>query len=297
MAWQRTIPFGYRMRDGKIEPNPAEADAVEFIYSCYRQGDSYLTIAGAMSELGVRYHAATPDWNKHMVKRILENPKYAGQGAYPAILTRDSWLDAQTVRNRKTLGWQEQSECVELLKRRMVCRECGAPFSKITPTNATGNRWWHCSNPECGCTLRIKDEPLEEAVTALMNRLIAGPELLDPREPGEYPLSLEAGRIQNEINRELGKPDMSEKCLTVLIFACAAEKYNILNGSEMRSETARLKAELREHPLLTAFDARLFIKTAEALLISADGTLSLRLTGGNILSENRKEQTNHADDH
>jgi len=30
MAWQRTIPFGYGMRDGQIVPCPEEADAVAF---------------------------------------------------------------------------------------------------------------------------------------------------------------------------------------------------------------------------------------------------------------------------
>lgn len=296
MAWQRKIPFGYRMERGEIVPHPEEAEAVAFIYGLYRQGESYLRIAGAMSELGVRYHEATCEWNKHMIKRMLENPKYAGQEPFPAIVPAEVWREAQAVRDRKTTGWKSQSPCVELLKRGMVCGECGAAFSRHTPTNASGNRWWHCSNPECSCTLKMRDDTLEEAVTALLNRLVTEPELLDPREPGERPLSLEAARMQNEINRELGKTEINEEYLTALIFSCAAEKYEMLDSGEAQRKTARLKAELRERPLLTAFDASLFSETTEALLVSADGSLALRLYSGGDITETGKEREPYASD-
>jgi len=294
MAWQRKIPFGYRMERGEIVPHQEEAEAVAFIYDLYRQDDSYLSIANAMSELGIRYHAAVPEWNKHMVKRMLENPKYAGLEAYPALVSTKAWQEAQAMRSRKTAGWKSQPSCIELIKRKMVCGECGAPFSKAAHTNASGNRWWHCSNPECSCALKLRDDTLEETVTALLNRLITEPELLDPREPGELPLSLEAARMQNEINRELGKAEINEECLTALIFGYAAEKYAMLDSGESQRKTARLKAELRERPLLTAFDASLFSEITEALLVSADGALALRLYSGGDIYETGKEQDTYA---
>lgn len=294
MAWQRKIPFGYEMRDGEIVPHQEEAEAVAFIYDSYRQGESYLKIAGTMSELGIRYHRATPEWNKHMIKRILENPKYAGQRGYPAILPAEVWRDAQAVRGRKTIGWQSQSPCVEMVKRRLVCGECRSAFDKNTPTNATGNRWWHCSNPECACSLKITDGTLEEMVTALLNRLIVRPELLDRPEGGELPLSLEAAWMQNEINRELGKADMNEEYLTALILGCAAEKYAVLDTAESRRKTARLKEELQGRSLLTEFDPELFDRAVEALLVSADGTLALRVPGGNHITETGKESPEYA---
>jgi len=284
------------MEGGEITPCPEEAEAVAFIYGCYRQGESYLNIASAMNELGVRYHEATPEWNKHMVKRILENPKYTGRGAYPAILPESEWREAQTVRSRKTAAWKSQPLCVETVKRRMVCGECGSPFSKDAHTTGK-NRWWHCGNAECSCTLKMRDEALEEAVTALLNRLVTEPELLNPLEPSEPALSLEAARMQNEINRELSKSELDEEYLTALILGCAAEKYAMPDGSEARRKIARLKAELREQPLLTAFDTALFGDIAEALLVGADGSLALRIVGGHIISETGKEHMRHANGH
>ena len=78
MAWQRKIPFGYQIQNGRVACHPEEMDAVKAIFSHYLLGSSYNQIADAMTRQGVRYHQHTAQWNKHMVKRILENEKYLG---------------------------------------------------------------------------------------------------------------------------------------------------------------------------------------------------------------------------
>jgi len=294
MAWHRKIPFGYKMAKGEIVSHPEEADAVAFIYDNYRKGGSYLTIAKAMTERGVRYHEAAAEWNKHMVKRILENPKYAGLDAYPAIVTHKEWLCVQDKRDGKTAEWISQSICVELAKRRMFCGECGSAISKDTSAR-DGTRWWHCSNPECTVMLMMRDDTLEETVTALMNRLITSPELLDPREPAAPRVSFDAARMQNEINRELGKVDLNEEYLTSLILGCAAEKYALLDDGSEQRKIAWLKTELTKRSLLTAFDPALFSDVTDTLLVMADKTLALRIVGGNIISEIGKEHIKNAD--
>ena len=298
MAWQRQIPFGYQMISGSIMRQSEEADAVDFIFSSYLQGESYLKIADSMSTLGIRYHKANADWNKHMIKRILENPKYAGCESYPPIVSTKVWREAQAVRDRKTVGWKAQPNCVETVKRKLVCGECGSVFSKDTSTNASGNRWWHCSNAGCGCTFKLRDNELEETVTGLMNLLIISPELLDRAsagtvsETGLSPLSLEAARMQNEINRELGKQDMNEDYLVSLIFGCAAEKYDMLHDSITRREMGIAKSELANHPILTAFDPKLFGQAVESLIANADGTFALRVIGGNVILDGKEINVN-----
>ncbi len=286
MGWQRQIPFGYRMAGGKIVSCPIEAEAVAFIYARYRQGDSYLTIAEAMSKRDIRYHNATGAWNKHMVKRILENPKYAGLGEYPPLLPRDVWHAAQTVRSGKTAAYIGQTPAVRMLKRRMMCGVCGAPIDKHTRTNASGKRWWYCSAPECPVRLTLPDHDLERTVTGLLNRLVASPDLLEPREAHEQPASFEAARIQNEIYRELGKPELDEDHLASLIFTCAEEKYAALGGGLPEGKISALKEELGNRAPLTEFDAALFAATADTLLVMAGSALALRTVGGNIILEN-----------
>ena len=64
------------IRDGLIQQHPQEADAVRYIYGQYLAGASLLTIAENMTRQGVRYHQRTAEWNKNMVKRILENARW-----------------------------------------------------------------------------------------------------------------------------------------------------------------------------------------------------------------------------
>ena len=83
MAWQRRIPLGYEIQGGQLRPHPQEGDAVRYIFGQYLAGASLLAIAEGMTGRGPRYHQHTPEWNKHMVKRVLENARYTGSDGYP----------------------------------------------------------------------------------------------------------------------------------------------------------------------------------------------------------------------
>ena len=92
MAWQRKIPFGYQVQNGRINCHPEEAELVRAIFSRYLLGGSYSQIADEMTQQGVRYHQHTAQWNKHMVKRILENERYLGMDGYPQLVTDEEFL-------------------------------------------------------------------------------------------------------------------------------------------------------------------------------------------------------------
>lgn len=63
MAKNRTIPFGYMMRNGNITANPKEVLAVVEIFSEYLAGKSLSEIA---AEMDVPY-SENSKWNKNMV--------------------------------------------------------------------------------------------------------------------------------------------------------------------------------------------------------------------------------------
>lgn len=54
MAWQRKIPFGYQVQNGRINCHPEEAELVRAIFSRYLLGGSYSQIADEMTQQGVR---------------------------------------------------------------------------------------------------------------------------------------------------------------------------------------------------------------------------------------------------
>jgi hypothetical protein len=292
MARQRTIPFGYKIENGRIVPHPDEAKAIRRIYYLYLKGDSYLIIAKAMAADGIRYHADTTVWNKHMVKRILENEGYTGAGGWPEIILPTIFNRVSQIRLSKTAGWREHPACNDAVKRKLVCAACGTPF-RIPTSLRNGIRWWHCGNDECGNMLRITDTELEQRVIALLNRLISQPELID-MPPLPAPLPIESERIQNELYRELGKVDWDEYYARSLALACAAERYEALgNRDNLVQKAAALKMRLTGMAPLTVFDGELFNEAASALLVDADGTFALKLISGTIITENESGEVEH----
>jgi hypothetical protein len=293
MAWQRKIPFGYRIVNGEIAINPNEVQAVKRIFSSFLGGASFATIADTMTASGPRYHTEKPDWNKHMVKRMLENPKYAGTDDYPAIITADTYEQAQRLRVSKTENHTPHPDCNNVVKRKLVCAVCGFPYNRHA-YKKNESRWWHCSNEECGGTLKTTDTGLESRVVFLLNQLIENPALLDITTTPPS-ISAEAERLKNEINRELGKTDFDEGRTKALIFAQAAAKYAALGDrDDLEQKAESLKNRIAVMPPLTAFDSDFFHAAVTAAMVGAGGVLALRLISGARIAE--EGESDHADD-
>jgi hypothetical protein len=280
------------MVNGQLLPNVDEAKALHRIFERYLKGDSYLVIAGLMDDSGIHYHADTAIWNKHMIKRILENTRYTGADGWPEIISADTFDKATEIRLSKTEGRCEHPSCNATVKRKLVCATCGSPF-RITTSYRKGMRWWSCGSDKCTNKLKIADSELELRITALMNNMIAQPELLDI-SPTSVSMSLEAGRIQNELYRELNKTDWDENYAVSLAFACTAEQYETLGDKDIiKQEAADLKTRLIGIAPLIAFDNRLFKEAVTALMVSIDGTLALKLISGNLITENESGEVEH----
>jgi len=96
----RHIPFGYRIRQGEIELHPQEAEAARQIFQAYLEGDGYTTITRQLADGDVPYRQNVA-WNKHMVKRILENQRYCGEQGYPALISPADFEAVATKRAEK----------------------------------------------------------------------------------------------------------------------------------------------------------------------------------------------------
>jgi hypothetical protein len=246
--------------DGKITVNAAEAEAVREIFRRYADGGGYQAIADAMSESGVCYHIGKPEWNKNMVKRVLENAKYIGENGYPAIVAAAEFERVQALQASKTANYREMSGNERLIRSRL---------------ENLGN-------------VRLRDigSALETRVAALLNELIANPELLTAETPDAPAPNAETLKLQNEFNRELTTPDFDADCAAALVFALAAEKYSTLPDVTLYNEIAALRANLKTRRPMTAFDAELFDRAVKAVTISADGEIALNLKGGAAITEN-----------
>jgi hypothetical protein len=100
MKKNRTIPFGYDMKNGEIQLNLIESRAVQTIFESYLQGTSLADIAQHMSESGIPYHETSLIWNKSIVKRILENARYTGSDNFYPLISEETFASANEKKQR-----------------------------------------------------------------------------------------------------------------------------------------------------------------------------------------------------
>ena len=207
MAWQRKTPFGYMIRDGLIQPHPQEADAVRYIFGQYLAGASLLTVAEDMTRQDVRYHQHTTEWNKNMVKRILENTRYTGADNYPRIVSDENFAAVQHQKIQRNT-YASLPAPIQPIKSKAVCGLCGA---RLVRDNHSHGLYWKCQNPECGLCISISDEILAGLVDRRLRELAQAPHLLTAPEPQLAEMDIEAIRLQNELtlalNRGSDKPE------------------------------------------------------------------------------------------
>lgn len=289
MAWQRKIPFGYAILRGIVTASPAEADAVRNIYTLYLNGLSYSKIAEEMMRREIPYHKHTPVWNKHMVKRILENQKYLGADGYPRLVADEDFLAAQLLRGDKNV-YAPCPAFIEPIREKCRCGACGGRMARDTKSH--GRPRWRCESEPCGNRHYISDESLRNTVADQLSELASMPHLLRrtlhaPRKE----TSLEPVRLQNQINHEFNRADTSPEYLRVLIMACFTEQYNELPDPTPHYKLQALLERLERGPAADEDTLReIFAQVVRAIRIKADGSVALELVDGQILNREETRQ-------
>lgn len=287
MKQNRYLPFGYCIVNGVLEINETEAKAVRHIYADYLSGQSYQSIAAKMSAGAVPYKADSPAWNKHMIKRILENPRYTGEKTFPALIEPDCYQAVSEIIQQKNIC-QPLSEGLNIIRKKLYCFNCGSKYER-DGRSAKYESW--CCKAEGRTGRRISDEILLESICIALNTVIAQPELLGQRERRPYESSLDVTKLNNQINRELEKTEVDSEYVKLLIFNCAAEKYASCGDFDGAYLTEQLRGRFQNHSLLTEFDPALFEETVKQVLLEPDGTAHLELINDQIIDINTTERS------
>lgn len=272
---QRYTPFGYAVKDGKHICCEVEADAVRRIFADYQHGKTLQDIAAQMAAEGIRYHHDNALWNKNMVKRILENQCYLGGDEYPAIVTAEQFEKSARTRATKSQGNTPAPPHVAVMRSVVYCGECGGKLIRKTPVK--NHSRWYCETKDCTKSIHITDALLKDGVTALLNRLIAAPVLVEQQTPQPLPAGLEITRLHHEISREIDKANCNEDSAKTLIMACAAEQYRLCEDGSAQRMSKKIKQLFEYQSPLAEFDAALFSATVDRVLVYQDGTLGIRL--------------------
>jgi len=125
MSKNRRIPFGYIMENGEITTEPREVYAVAKIFDEYIAGKSLQNIANMMQIDGIPYHPQEKSqWNRNMVKRILENEKYLGTDKYPQLVDKAKFDKVNEIKNKKATNLCIVPEDMKDIRNMAICSEC-----------------------------------------------------------------------------------------------------------------------------------------------------------------------------
>ena len=280
MPKNRTIPFGYCMKNGKITTDPKEVYAVVTIFDEYLKGKSLSEIAKLMENEKIRYSENSERWNKNMVKRIIENEKYLGNDTYPQIISENIFKQANEKRVRKATTLCVISEDLQEIRKVTYCAECGHRLSRIGG-NSKYERW-DCRNPDCyRFEYRMTDQMIIGAVLNVLNSAIANPSLLESGgEISAYVPTADIVRQQNEINRMTDSPQVDFDRIKSEIIRLAEMKYDCCSYNDSPQKTEELKALLENHEQLNTLDIGLFKSCVSKIWISHFCTIEVELING-----------------
>ncbi len=194
------------IQNGETIICPKEADAVRSIFHRYLAGVSYARIAEEMSRGTIPYHQHTSQWNKHMIKRILENGKYLGTGIYPWLVSVEDFLAVQLQREDKT-GYVPCPASLHPIREKAVCAVCGGRIARDTKTH--GRSRWVCADPDCGAIVHMSDDAVQKRVSERLRQLAEAPALLTPSPAPMTDSSTDALRIRNEFNLCFNRADIN----------------------------------------------------------------------------------------
>ena len=280
MAKNRTIPFGYCMKNGEITTEPKEVYAVVTIFDEYLKGRSLSEIAKLMQTEKIRYNAVSDKWNKNMVKRIIENEKYLGTDKYPQIIDEDIFKRANEKRVQKATTLNLVCDDLQGIRKVTYCLECGEKLFR--KTNGKGREYWNCGNPDCfKYEYRLTDQMIIGAVLTVLNTAIANPSLLEyGGEISVYSPTVDVIRQQNEINRMTDSAQIDFDRVKSEIFRLAELKYDCCTYNDSPQKTAEIKALLENHEQLNTLDIGLFKSCVNRILISHFCTIEVELING-----------------
>ncbi len=280
----RNIPFGYQYQDGKIALHPQEREIVVRISQAYLAGASLLQIAERLNADGVEYLPGVTGWNKARLKRIIEDERYLGRKPYPALLDPETFDAMQRLKaDKNTLKGLDRSAPIFQIDVPARCPVCGGKMYRKCDTRFKVQQRWICPNPACKRWIAKSDDELLSEIMALLNRLIAKPEMIRIPAASEMEPSVAVRKLDNEVGRMLESPKADKDGLRRAMLQRVAAAYRDIPNDVYIAR--RMRADFANAEPLSTFSADLCNRTVKAICFHEDGTVGILLINDQEIGE------------
>lgn len=281
----RFLPYGYCIQNGVLKIDDTEAVIVKEIYE-ERAKEKFLSqIAHSLNDRNIPFHEEA-GWDKHKIKRVLENDRYLGKDGYPPILSEN---EVQLARNYQYYTGRNHicpSE-IQKLKESITCGECGAKIYRIYDKRREKDPTvWVCG--ECKARIPLQDDEFTTLLIKSHKRMKQ--ELLDMKSDSSFPLSdsTESRLLENKIAMLLGNEDRDVDEIRQLIMQWTAQRYEDAKNP-MRDHTQRLKCLLDENDL-EQYDEALTESIVSSITLHVPRTITVRYINGMEITTGKEKE-------
>ena len=274
----RTMPYGYELRDGKCCVNKCEAETVTELFAAYVSGASYKELAERMTGRGVPYHNGDTVWNKNKVARILNCTAYLGTAEYPALIDRSLYDAAMARKPAYTIS--EETSKARAIREMSRCGCCGGHIRM----SAKREGWvrWNCA--DCGALgANATTENIVPQVEAILASLIRG-ELAIVEQPYKETQVPALTQKESDFAAMLEAEDFDEAAAMTAAMELAAARYDRIDSEDY--ETMRIRRRVEQAAGNTNFDMNLLRDVASEILIQPSGEVDIMLKNGQITGRN-----------
>ena len=195
-------PFGYRLKQGKLEIDESEAQIIRQIFSRYLEGQNVDEIAAWVEMQGVQTRDHGENWYRTNILYILRNERYAGnallqkrwttdtlpriekinlgekpqyylEDSHPPIVSTEVFTAVQELlayRSPQKTNYGPKEHNV--FAKKIICGHCGSIFRRVENREKT---YWSCRNhfqnkENCPIT-RIPEREIQAAFLRVYHRL------------------------------------------------------------------------------------------------------------------------------
>lgn len=186
-------PFGYQIIDRRLQPHPETASIVPRLFETYLARRSIIEAVRLLDDLAPRTtrKGQPRRWARNDVRRILENPVYAGlirvpgdglvAGEHKALIDRPTF-DRVVGRRRESTAPPRDTDAY-FLRGLARCGACGARLTPATTRKRRSRfRYYRCASRDrhgaAACALApVRADDLERLVIDQLRRAVADREL------------------------------------------------------------------------------------------------------------------------
>ena len=274
----RTMPYGYELRDGKCCVSRSEAEIVTELFTAYARGASYKELAERMAGRGVPYRNGDIAWNKNKIARILSCTIYLGTAEYPALIDR-SLYDAAMAR-KSAYTKSEETGRVRAIREISRCGCCGGRIRM----SAGREGWvrWNCADCDA-LGAKATTENIVPQVEAILASLIRG-EFAIVEPPHKETQAAALTQKESGFAAMLEAEDFDEAAAVTTAMELAAARYDCIGSEDY--ETMRIRHRVEQAAGNTNFDMNLLRDVASEILIQPSGEVDIMLKNGQTTGRN-----------